>query len=361
MACLDKARVALLYSPGHLGVDFAGALFRGIERGLMELGATVASLNGVFGKEFVHPGDTEYDGNSALVQMFIEFFTKEARRGKFDLCLGLFHDQYLPAELQDCLRRTCRRIINYPLNLLDQAQRFERATEFCDETFCAEEEALAPLRARFGTNKIRYVPLASDPYIHRPIGSPASPRLLFVGSIYADRLSLLDLCAREMPTSIFGPNYNLTSVLRNLASEHIRGHRPLHPLSVLRMLGRVALRDRRIVGDEEYVRLAASHGVSIGFAGVRHERSREMLKKVRLRDYDATMCGLCHLAARLPELERGFDEGREILYYDDVAEIPGLLAKIRRDAIPWRDIGKNARIRAETEHTWTKRLGAALG
>ena len=82
---------------------------------------------------------------------------------------------------------------------------------------------------------------------------------------------------------------------------------------------------------------------------------------MRLRDYDATMCGLCHLAARLPELERGFDEGREILYYDDVAEIPGLLAKIRRDAIPWRDIGKNARIRAETEHTWTKRLGAALG
>lgn len=361
MACLDKARVALLYSAGHLAVDYAGALFRGIERGLLELGASVASLNCVFGKEFVLPHDAEYDGNSALVRMIIEFLTKEAGSGKFDLCLGLFHDLYLAPELQDCLRRTCRRIVNYPLNLLDQPQRFEKATEFCDETFCAEEDALAPLRARFGANKIRYVPLASDPYIHRPIGSPASPRLLFVGSVYADRLWLLDQCAREMPTSIFGPNYNLTSVLRNLVSEHIRGHRPLHPLSVLRMLGRVALRDRRIVGDEEYVRLASNHGVSVGFAGVRHERSGEMLKKVRLRDYDATMCGLCHLAARLPELERGFDDGREILFYDDVGEIPGLLAKIRRDSISWREIGKNARRRAENEHTWTKRLGAALG
>jgi spore maturation protein CgeB len=272
----------------------------------------------------------------------------------------MFHDLYLPPELQDSLRRTCRRVVNYPLNLLDQAHRFEKTAEFCDETFCAEEEALAPLRARFGASKIRYVPLADDPYIHRPVGSPDSPRVLFVGSVYADRLTLLDHCDRELPVSIYGANYNLPGVLRNFASEYLRARKRPEILSALRTIRRVVSRDQRIVGDEEFVRLASKHGISVGFANVRHEQTREMLKKVRLRDYEAPMCGLCHIAARLPELERGFDDRKEILFYDDTAQIPELLAKIRKNEIPWHEIGQKARVRAEVEHTWTKRLGAVF-
>ena len=85
-----------------------------------------------------------------------------------------------------------------------------------------------------------------------------------------------------------------------------------------------------------------------------------MLRKVRLRDYEAPMCGLCHLAARLPELERGFEDRKEMLFYDDADEIPELLARIRRNEISWREIGRRARMRAEAEHTWTRRLATAF-
>jgi spore maturation protein CgeB len=122
------------------------------------------------------------------------------------------------------------------------------------------------------------------------------------------------------------------------------------------MVVRAVFRDRRVVSDAEFVRLASEHGVSIGFSEVWQERTNKLRHKVRLREYDATMAGMCHLARRLPELERGFEDGREILLYDSPEQALELLDRIRRQEIDWRGIGALARRRAERDHTWRQRL-----
>jgi spore maturation protein CgeB len=278
---------------------------------------------------------------------------------EIDLCFGLFHDIFLTAQLMDVLRRRCRRIVNYPLNLLDQPHRFERTLQFCDDTFCAEEEALVELRSQT-TNRVVYVPMAADPFIFRPVDVPQSPQLLFVGSVYADRPWFLDRCATAIPTSVYGSNYRVKDLARAMVREAFRHRHFTPPRQAFRMLVRSALRDRRIVSDEEFVRLVGEHGVTIGLASVRQERTGRICRKVRLRDYESTMCGACHIASRLPELERGFEEGKEIIFYESVEQLHELLSGIRRGQILWRDIGHAARLRAERDHSWTARLREAF-
>lgn len=363
---LRGARIALIYSPGHLAVDYAGSLLRGIERAFFELGARVATLNTALFRRSIeefaahHRPDEPYPEDAPLTQGIIAFLNDTWCDAPFDICFGLLHDIFLSDQLKETLRRRAKLVINYPLNLLDQAHRFDRCLRFCDLTFCSEEEAVAPLQHEYGPARVRYVPMAADPFIHRPIGVPFAPKLLFVGSIYADRQVLLERCAEQIDVSIFGPGYGPFNIAKGFAREALRT-RSFRELTYAPGAIRRALRAASIVvSDEEYVRLAAEHGVSVGLASVRHERSGRLLQKVRLREYESTMCGMCHVARRLPELERGFDDGREILLYDDEHQIPEVLARIRALEVDFRRVGREARARAVRDHTWTVRLGAAF-
>ena len=48
-----------------------------------------------------------------------------------------------------------------------------------------------------------------------------------------------------------------------------------------------------------------------------------------------------------------------MLLFDEVAELPELLERIRLGALDWRAIGQAARRRAEVSHTWMKRFADA--
>lgn len=362
---LRGARVALIYGPGRLDVEGAAALVRGPERALLELGATVDTFTTAHYRECIQDfyskrptvGVERFAEDSALVLGLNRFLREGAR---YDWVLGYFYDSYLTDSVMESLRRYCTRIVNFPLNLLDQADHFERCMGFFDETWCSEEAALPDLQARHG-NRIRYVAMASDPHIFRALGQPSEPALLFVGSAYASRLEELARCAEVIPTTVAGAGFGLGGVVRHIGRAYVRERRGLLPTTVARLLWDSVRAERRPVSDEMVVRLAAAHGVSIGFNDVRQEKTKRLVHKVRLREYDSTMMGLCHIAQRLPELERHFVAGKEILLYDHPREIPAILARIVGGEIPWREIGVAARRRAATDHTWTQRFSRALG
>ncbi|GAB4203770.1 MAG: hypothetical protein OHK0013_18170 [Sandaracinaceae bacterium] len=360
---LDRARVALIFSPGSIGVDYAAALVRGPERALAELGAIVDTMTTahhredieafyarrpVLGRDVFGPGSSLHDG--------LLSFLSEAPPGGYDFVLGYFYDVMLAPSVCEALRRSARRLINFPLNLFDQTDHFARALTFFDETWCAEEGVLDELRATPGLeNKIRYVPMASDPFLFRPLGQPSEPRILFAGSSYGRRGELLARFGREVPVTITGAGHGPLGTLRALAREVIKDRRRI-PMREVAARVRRSLNVGVPIGDEAYARLAATHGLSVGFNDVRRERTGKTVYKVRLREYDAAMTGLCHLAQRLPELERGFVDGREMLLYDDEEEAVELLRRIARGDIDWRAIGRDARRRAEVDHTWTRRF-----
>jgi hypothetical protein len=356
---LRGARVALIYNPGSLHADYAAGLVRGVERAFFEIGAEVATLNIALFLRSLHGGTEPYEESSPLVRGMVDFLNETWSSHTFDYCFGFFYDAWLTDRLMLTLRKRCTHVINYPLNLLDQPHLFKKSLAFCDETYCSEEAALDDLRREHG-NRIRYVPMAADPYIYRPIDSPAEPRLLFVGTIYADRHKLLDRCAQVIDVSAYGAGHGAKGIARALVRDVVRERVFPSPRSATRMLLRAATSRSRIISDEEYVRLAAEHGVSIGFSEVRHVLTGRTVHKVRLREYEATMTGLCHITARLPEIERHFDIGKEILTFDDPAEVPDILGRVKSGDLKWKKIGEAARRRAATHHTWTARLRASF-
>jgi hypothetical protein len=357
-------RVAFFYGPGSLNVDYAAGLVRGIERALLELGASVETLSSAFFKEELQGfyaarpkvGVERFADDSPFVTQLCAWLEEGPA---FDLTVGYFYDTYLTDRVQQTLRRRGGRLINYPLNLLDQELHFERCLGFFDETWCAEEGALEVLRARH-PGRIRYVPLASDPHVFRALSPPRQPGLLFVGSAYGERLELLARCGDVLPLQVAGGGFGLGGALRTLARRLVRDRQPLGPLASARVV-LDSLQERKPVGDEAFVRLAARNGVSVGFSDVRKERTGTIVHKVRLREYDCTMAGLCHIARRLPELERHFAPGREILLYESTDELLSQLRGIAAGATNFRAIGQAARRRAAADHTWTRRLQPCFG
>lgn len=362
---LDSARplagrkVALVFGPGNVSIDYAAALVRGPERALLELGATVHTFTAAHYREAIEAHalprpkpHVRYADASPLPAGIVSFLEEN---GPYDLTLAYFYDNYLTPRVVETLRRRGGRLVNYPLNLLDQPNHFEDCLALFDETWCAEEEAVAALAPRF-PGKLRYVPMASDPWIFRPVGEPEAPRVLFVGSAYGERVELLARCAAELPTTVAGSGFDLAGVARNIARRVVRERHLPGVREAARMVAASARGRRQPIGDEAYVRLAATHGVSVGFSDVKQETTGKIVHKVRLREYDATMTGLCHVARRLPETTRHFEDGREILLYDTTDELFAHLRRIREGSVDWRAIGRAARARAARDHTWTARL-----
>ena len=155
------------YSPGNHSVELRRRAIARIEaRTPSKMGAEVRTLNlSLYGRHTSVRTARPYPSDSPLTQGIVSFLEDNWPDSRIDdLCFGLFHDAYLSERLMDTLRRRCKRVLNYPLNLLRPSlHRFTRALEFCDDTFCAEEAALTELTERWGA-KIRYVPLCGPQY-----------------------------------------------------------------------------------------------------------------------------------------------------------------------------------------------------
>ena len=109
------------------------------------------------------------------------------------------------------------------------------------------------------------------------------------------------------------------------------------------------------------IRLYSESRVSLGFSscGETH-RTKQRILQVRLRDFEAPMCGAFYLVEYMRELADFFEEDKEMVFYRDRRE---LVDKARfylaNDALRAR-IAQAGRRRALAEHTWQHRFRAAF-
>ena len=363
---LSGQRVALIFSHGNLTVNHNAGLIRGVGNGLLELGAAVNIFSTAYFIDEIksryrktkYAEEVVFAEESELVSSIINFL--EEFDVKYDLIIGYFYDSQLTQKTKKTLRKYGKKLINYPLNLQDQPFLFKEALNFFDETWCAEEFVIESLAGQYG-NKIRYVPMASDPSLYRPLVAPKLPNLFFVGSAYGSRLSLLALASKAVPVVAGGVGFEKISIIKQglkhiLRGSYLKGLRLLLDWLVFQRVN--LLND--VLSDEGFVKKASECGISLGFNDV-FLPNGAIGYKVRLREYESTMCGLCHIAQRLPELSRHFVDRKEILLYDSEAEFLELLHLIATGEIDWQAIGQAARLRSISEHTWASRLACALG
>jgi len=164
-----------------------------------------------------------------------------------------------------------------------------------------------------------YLAEGADPAFHRKLPMKRDIDILFLGSCYGVRKSLIEyLEKRGLNVSAYGSGWS-------------NGY----------------------VNFEKSIELINRSKVVLGIGGVGHMSSVQHLKG---RDFEVPMCGALYLTSYNPELTDWYDIGREILCYSSPQNCAEILGIILRDESLQESIRRAALARAQKDHTWEGRI-----
>jgi hypothetical protein len=222
------------------------------------------------------------------------------------------------------------------------------AYHFC---WVPEKFRLADYR-RVGANPL-YCQEAANASYYRPLAVERRHDIVFVGQKYGNRPAFVRaMIDAGLEPRVFGP-----------------GWQPMPPLPVVwRIPGvpRAAARLARLVwrsrfyglplSDADYVAMLSRAKISLGFTQVGDGTGAAAgIRQVRLRDFEAPMCGAFYLVERFDELGEFFEPDKEIVFFEGGDELVDkcrwyLAHETERDRI--RLAGMR---RAREEHSWHNR------
>lgn len=167
-----------------------------------------------------------------------------------------------------------------------------------------------------------YWPFGSDPDLFRPAAAKRYD-VCFVGNNYGWRGDLIrEIAAAGVNVECFGRGFP-------------NGH----------------------IGADRVPSVLAQSKIVLGVGTIAHSRHIVTLK---LRDFDAPMSGSLYVTTANPDLHRHYRVGEEIVMYDSARDCIRLLKYFLSHGAERERIAAAGRARAQREHTWQQRLGAAL-
>ncbi len=207
--------------------------------------------------------------------------------------------------------------------------------------FCQGTEAVDILRAA-GVPDARWLPMACDPEIHRPVALAAEERrrlaspVVFVGSYYPGRAELL---RRVVPLglSVWGPGWGALP-----AGDPLR--------ACIRGAG---------IGPGAWVRIyAAAHVVlSVHY---RSDDERLPCYQASPRDFEALACGAFVLTDRQRDVLALFKDGEHLAFFSDGGDLERRLREFLDDAAARRRIAAAGRREVLRRHTYVHRIAELL-
>jgi spore maturation protein CgeB len=175
-----------------------------------------------------------------------------------------------------------------------------------------------------------FVPLGATRAVRTLNAPPRSSELAFVAAPTPNRRALL--AGVVQPVAIFGPGWQDANELAHHA------------------------RDARRIDEKELARIYAGH---IGVLNVRH--SRNVINGLNQRHFAPYIQGTAVITDPQSDVKFCFDEGSEILVYQDADELNDLYAALRRDPAGAAVIGLAGQRRVLACHTYAHRLDTIAG
>jgi spore maturation protein CgeB len=105
------------------------------------------------------------------------------------------------------------------------------------------------------------------------------------------------------------------------------------------------------------IRTYSRSKISLGFSTVGETHlGRERITQIRLRDFEAIMCGAFHITEYMPELEEFFEVGKEIICYTDPDDLVEKCKYYLAHEAERERIRQAGRRRAVNDHSWHRRF-----
>lgn len=316
-----------------------------------------------------------------------EMALKELKNGKFDLFLTCMESESFYESTLQTIRTLGIPMVLFCPDNLELPYLHKKIVHYFDIVWLTSWETKY-LFERWGAKKIVFQSYAANPYIYTPQWGNMISTVGFIGSPYGSRTNKLNILldggvsCTVYSNSLFDQSYN-TSVggkysvdvidVIKKASRYLRfpiGRKVLYSTIKNKMSKQSKLRMDSIfinkyqsVTDSEMNSLYSNFALSLNITELRDTFCLHTpVHKVHLRAFEIPMAGGLQFANYNEELALYFEDGKEIVFYRSKEEMIDkakyyLNAKHSTEVLQMK---KNARKRAEAEHTWFHRFDKIL-
>jgi spore maturation protein CgeB len=210
-----------------------------------------------------------------------------------------------------------------------------------------------------------YCQEAANPDFYRPQDVPREYDIAFVGSAYGDRPAYVRaLLDAGLDAHVWGPGWSeLARPSSRTARLRIAGSRM--KLNALRRPPPAPMLPSANCGspltDDEMVTMFSRSKICLGFSSVGDTgNTKQPIRQVRLRDFEAPMSGAFYILEYLDEIEEFFVPGKEIVCFDGSADLVDKCRYYLDHEEEREKIRRAGHERALRDHTWQRRLTTAF-
>jgi spore maturation protein CgeB len=306
-----------------------------------------------------------------FTEAFVAAVDGAHRDRPLDLILTYLSDNHLRPDAIDHVREQVAPIVNFSCNNIHQFHLVARNARHFSVCLVPEAEALDRYRGA-GARPV-FFPMAANPDVYAPQDVPVIYDASFAGQRYGDRTrAVLALNEAGIATQAFGPGWAATggagdgsggtlARLVRLAGATLRGRDLRLAIADRRAWNRLRARHgdklHASIRDEEYLALFSRSRICLGFLTVGDtHRTREPLRQVRLREFEAPMSGAFYVTGWIEELALHYEIGREIVCYRSQEELVDLCRYYLAHPDERERIRRAGRERALRDHTWQRRF-----
>lgn len=299
------------------------------------------------------------------------------KNNKYELFMSCHHGEFLYIDTIKSIKKLGIPTLNFrPDNLVIPFYDKESAKHY-DLVWLTSKET-EYLYRKWGCRTI-FLPYAANPYVFRPVETEKEiERVCFVGNPHGSRIDTLNYIAnnnvpisvhtRQMNTfhkSISAPVKNYKKVLLENNLRYRIGIKLTMGAVKEKMLERNLDINNRFLEVNSPVSLNclsetySSYALSLSFTDANSTGVlKSPVKIVNLRNFEIPMAGGLQITMYSPEIATYFEDGKEIVLAkskDELIEKANFYLKTRRQDLR-KQMKKNARKKAENEHTWNHRF-----
>jgi spore maturation protein CgeB len=294
----------------------------------------------------------------ALEEALIQQIQAAHGRAPLQIFLSYFYSAHCTHATIEAIRRMGIKTVNWYCNASYQMDLVAGIAPAYDRCLVPEKERLEDYR-RIGARPL-YCQEAANPAFYRDLGLPRDLGVVFVGQNYATRAAFCRAVFKAgLPIDVWGNSWGGTNgdwsipTLLRAAKVEWKAWKGAPRLTRASCHG--------FCTDQEMVAIYNRAKIALGFGAVASaDFQKHPIYQVRLRDFEAPMCGAFYLTEHQPELAEFFEIGREIETFHTEAELVDKARYYLQHEDAREKIRQAGHERARRDHTWQKRLTWAL-
>lgn len=296
-------------------------------------------------------------------ERIIDDVERTHRSAGIDLFFSYFYSAMILPEALQLIKALGIPTVNFYCNSIHQFHLVEEIAPHFDYCMFPEREAIGKYLA-VGAKPV-HIQMAANPRFYRPYALPREYPVTFVGQKYLNRGEYVGyLFSNAVDVRVWGSGWQMPAAPQLVLSPYRRMRGLAGALKRRLLTGQQPLPAKRLpddrcgppLSDEELVKMYSRTFISLGFSEVQDQRTGQVKRHIRLRDFEAPMSGAFYLVGYQEELADYYELGREIVCYDDQRE---LLDKVRyylNHESQVERIREAGLRRARRDHTWENRF-----